>query len=146
MGTTPNRLIPYAEPSDPVATDPATDKAASEILDGLLFDTGWVPMTVKAGFAPQSGWTPEVRRIGNVVYARGGLMNTGMATSQAYSGVLTVPAGYRPIGVTWAGAAGTSTGSLIGNWIVNGAGGVDLRTGPTLSAYYLLPGPVWFLN
>jgi hypothetical protein len=145
MGTTVNRAIPYAEPADQLAAYPATDKAAAERLDALLFDTGWVAVTVNAGFAAQSGFAPQVRRIGSVVYARGGISPTGISVSVSIAGVMTLPAGYWPT-MTVHVRAGTSSGATAATFIINQANGtIDIRTNATLATYYLLPSPSWVL-
>lgn len=104
-------------------------------------DTGWVNVTVAGGFAAQAGDAPQVRRIGNIVYARGGWSNTGMAINTTHN-VGTIPAGSRPLGNV-VGRAGTSTGATQATMFVTPAGAVQIRTGGALSAYYLFGGESW---
>jgi hypothetical protein len=61
-------------------------------------DTGWTPLTLDATWQSYSdGDTPAVRRIGSVVYLRGGVTRlTSTAAANVASGISTLPAGFRP--------------------------------------------------
>lgn len=106
-------------------------------------DTGWVNITTSGGFAIQD--QPQVRRIGGVVYARGGWSNTGMSINSVHN-VGTLPAGFEPagtsIGIRWT----TSTGATSGTGFVLTTGAVQVRTGGALSAYYQFGGNAWLID
>jgi hypothetical protein len=145
MGTTPNRLLPYAEPSDAVAEYPATDKAAMEKLDTLLFDTGWVNVTINPGFAVWSTNTPRVRRIGNVVYGQGGWGPTGLTASGTFT-VGVLPAGFTPL-ISAFMRAGTSAGAVAATMIMNaGTGTIDMRLNASVGSWYAIPAMAYVIN
>jgi len=103
-----------------------------------VVDTGWVNVPVSAGFGPDSVNLPRVRKIGNVVYARGAWNNTGLNASNTYS-VGTIPAGFEPVGAFFL-AAGTNAGNITASFLVgSGTGnGIQLRVGPVVgTAYYV---------
>lgn len=141
MGTTPNRAIPYVEPADAMNAYPAADKAQAERLDALLFDSGWVAVTVSAGFAAAAGAPPMVRRIGSVVYARGGWSSTGITTAAIYA-VGSCPSGYRP-SLDVIARAGTDKGTAAASLFVAPGGGISLRTNGTASALFYFGGQAW---
>jgi hypothetical protein len=146
MGTTANRAIPYIEPSDALQTYPTQDKAQADRLDELLFDTGWVACTVQPGYVAQA-IPPMVRRIGSVVYPRGGITSTGISPGGAHANVLTVPAGFRPILGTNAWLrAGTNIGACDCVWLIKDNGAVDCRPNPTAATYYLFTSGSWLIN
>lgn len=144
MGSTPNRAIPYTDPADNLNTYPATDKASAERLDALLYDTGWVAVTVNAGYAAAAGNLPFVRRIGSVVYAKGGVDGTGLAVSTTKGGVMTIPAGFRPPATNFQ-RAGTNTGNAAATLFVQPTGMVDVRTNATLGTLYTFTAP-WTID
>lgn len=140
MGTTPTYALPYPELTD-VANVPADMRELAEAVDTVIkgphTDSGWVNVTVNAGFAISSGNTPQVRKIGNVVYARGGVAATGIAINAAHN-VMVVPVGYRPLATAnW--RAGTNSGASEGSMFLNPANGtIDIRTNGTLATWYLM--------
>jgi hypothetical protein len=109
-----------------------------------LTDTGWVDIAVQSGFGAQgNGEQPQVRRIGSVVYARGGWSGTGIvAANTSYTQVGVIPEGFRPV-VNRPMRAGTNAGAVEASIIALANGNVDIRTGATLSPYYFLPSPSW---
>lgn len=105
-------------------------------------DTGWVNCTVRATFAAMAGSeSPKVRRIGNVVWAKGGFLNTGTAINNNYL-VGDLPAAVG--GVSFAPpendirAAGTSAGNATADFFVRQDNILELRTGAILSGYFKL--------
>lgn len=110
-------------------------------INALHADTGWTDITISAGFAAQGTDTPQVRKIGGIVYARGGWANTGMAINNTYS-VGTLPAGFLPAR-NIVGRWGTATGATSGTLFITTAGVVQVRTGGALSTYYLFGGQSW---
>jgi hypothetical protein len=101
-------------------------------------DTGWVNITVVAGFAAAVGAIPQVRRIGKTVYSRGGFGPTGINANGSH-GVGIIPAGFLPPFGFYA-PVGTSSGN-VGGMAVIGAGAGDsiqIRAGATLSTNYFL--------
>lgn len=140
MGTTANRAIPYVEPADTVQTYPAADKAKADRLDALLFDTGWVPITISPGFAAKSDALPQVRRIGSVIYTRGAWTNTGLAVNGSH-GVGTLPAGFAPETPFYV-PAGTGAGAQTGVFVIGSGSapylGIQLRPGAALSTNYYM--------
>lgn len=107
-------------------------------------DTGWVNVTIGSGFAAQSGQTPQVRRIGSVIYARGGWGSAGIASANTGYDVGTIPAGFRPPRTSQAVATGSSAARFGRLEITPSTGNVRLLTGPDLSTYYLFSaGSAW---
>lgn len=145
MGSTANRQIPYVEPTDALANFPTADKAQADRLDALFgIDTGWLAVTISAGFAPVAGTEPMMRRMGNVVYMKGAWLSTGI-TVNGTVGVGTLPTAI-PVPVTgYLLAAGLPTVSgsggvtYLGQFLI-GAGGartsIQIRNGPAISTQY----------
>lgn len=128
---------------------PYAIKALSDAVDAALAtaarDYGWVNIGVNSGFAAQGAQIPQVRRVGKFVHAHWGWSSTGLAINNTYT-VGSVPVGYRPIVDTEAIAAVSSSGQAVGHFFVTTLGDVQLRTGSTLGAYYLLSsGCGWFV-
>lgn len=141
MGTTPNLAIPYIEPTDLLANYPTQDKAQADRLEVLLYDTGWVAVTISAGFAADAGGPPQVRRIGKIIYCRGGWNATGVGATGDFN-VGTIPDGWRPTSVgvmcAIAGSAGPSPGRF--DFAVSGV--IRMRV-TTAAGYYKLVGYSW---
>lgn len=117
----------------PTGTSHAVNKA---YVDGLVADTGWVNVTIASGYAAQSGFTPQVRKIGKVVYFRGGWSNTGM-TAGVNEAVGTVPSGYRP-SLTYYDLMVSNTVALSGaRFAVTSAGGITIGVPATVGTYFL---------
>lgn len=89
----------------------ATNLAATAIVDDRVdaletqmlpagasaYDTGWVDITLNTGFAAGSGASPQVRRIGKVVYVRGQVTpSSGNFATGTDLVVGTIPAAFRP--------------------------------------------------
>lgn len=105
-------------------------------IDAAFADSGWQNVSVAGGFAAMTGTElPQVRKIGKVVYLRGGWLNTGMSASGTHT-VGTVPAGFRPP-INAVCAVGSSTGAASAAMLLIQTGGqCELRLGATLGAYY----------
>lgn len=113
----------------------------ADVIDDLFADTGWQNITVAGGFAAQAGDTPQIRSVAGVVYLRGGWANTGMTINTTHN-VGALPAGFFPAyNVVF--RAGTSSGATQGTVFITPAGGIQVRTGAALSAYYLAGGQSW---
>ncbi|GAA0639720.1 hypothetical protein GCM10009547_49530 [Sporichthya brevicatena] len=115
---------------------------AGQILTADLLnveDTGWQDVTTLPGFAIQQ--QPQVRKIGDVIYMRGGWSNTGLSATTNHN-VGTVPVGFRPPDGTHdlIIRAGTSGGNSSGVFFVSASGNVQLRTSSTLGSYYICCG------
>lgn len=105
-------------------------------------DTGWVDIEITSPFAIISASEkPQIRKIGAVVYARGGWTNTSMSTSSTHA-IGTVPLGYRP-DQNIISRAGTSNGNADASLFVAANGEVSIRTNSTLSSYYKFGGQSW---
>lgn len=129
---------------------PYSIKALADAVDAALAtaakDYGWVNITVNSGFAAQGTQPPQLRRVGPFVHAHWGWSNTGLAINNTYT-VGTIPVGYRPIVDTEPIAAVSSSGAAVGHFFVTTGGDVQLRTGATLGAYYMLSaGCGWFVS
>jgi hypothetical protein len=71
----------------------------TELTNALTVpDTGWVNLTVLAGWSPVAGYTPQVRRIGKAVYMRGRVATTSGSNPGASASPLNIPSstGARP--------------------------------------------------
>lgn len=143
MGTTPTYALPYPELTDQ-ANVPVDMRELAEATDALLTapgDTGWVAVSINAGFGPLSGQPPMVRRIGKIVYAKGAFSSTGITTAAPYA-VGAVPTGYRPSGDVLT-RSGTDKGTSAATLIIGANGAVSLRTNGTASTFYGFAAPPW---
>lgn len=119
-----------------------------QAIDDDLADSGWVNISVAAGVAGQAGAPPQVRKIGDQVFARWGWANTGLTTANTETVVGTVPSGFRPPRTCYLNIVG-STGNQYAMCVVaSGTGVVSMRVGDAPSDYYLFPGELngWFLT
>lgn len=103
--------------------------------DGVFTGTSWSGVTVNGGYAAQAGAAPEVRRVGKVVYMRGGWSNTGL-TANSNQTIGSIPAGFRPPKDSQFAVFGSS-GSALGGGFIATTGDVSLRTGATVASYYM---------
>jgi hypothetical protein len=115
MGTTPNRGIPYVEPTAMLNTYPATDKAQAELLDALLLDTGWAVLASGVG-----GAGVRYRSVAGIGYVQvdGSFSTTSGTAATLSTGPL--PAAFRPAVQTraagyFSGYPGTLTVDTAGN-------------------------------
>jgi len=76
-----------------------------------MADSGWVNLPLASGATAISGAVPQYRRIGNMVYLRGGFTNIlGSVTAMA-----TLPSGFRPAGSSVWVTVGTAQAMLNNN-------------------------------
>lgn len=102
-----------------------------------LTDTGWIPVTLNAPYTQQGPLPMSVRRIGDVVYPRWGVNNTGLTSAGTYS-IGTVPVGFRPVGADYYGPLVTGTHGLLGRVSVSPSTGViQIQISGVASSYYL---------
>ena len=107
-------------------------------------DTGWVNVAVTAPYIEQPNYTPQVRRIGAIVYFRGGWNAQGMSTSTSYDvGILPVP--MRPLITTYF-TLGTNNPNNPGLGILWTDGRVQVRTASSMSSYYLFDTTTYLLD
>lgn len=64
----------------------------------VVDDSGWLDLTLQAGYTVAGGLKPQARQIGNHVYLRGFVANSAAVTNVAHA--MTLPAG---IGIPGAG-------------------------------------------
>lgn len=134
--------LPYVEPADLASAYPTVSQELATDLEGLLADSGWVTVPTRATFV--NNGTPQVRKIGNQVYARNGWTNATMAINTAYT-VADIPAGYRPNTAMYVAVAG-STGATLGSIVIGSDGTVIVRTGGALASYYRIDCLVWLVD
>lgn len=65
-----------------------------EELNSKLQDTGWVDCSLGHGMSVTGGRTPQVRRIGNIVYMRGRVTTSTQWTQ--HDSIVRIPDGFRP--------------------------------------------------
>lgn len=110
---------------------------------GEFTDSGWVAITNTGTIRP--GYTPQVRKIGTRVWARGGWTTSGQtANTSANAG--TIPAGYRPstAQATTEFAPGMSSAGSLGKVsITNSTGVIATVVGGTPPGYMVLDGVTW---
>lgn len=108
-------------------------------------DSGWIALPVSSSHAAYTASPPMIRRIGAVVYARGGWLSTGLLANNSGAGntMATVSAQFRPtteqfpvLSTAIAGASAILT--------VAKTGEVRIRTG-TLAPFYFLDGITWIV-
>ena len=97
-------------------------------------DTGWTNITLGPVTA-QPGFTPQVRKDGNLISFRGGWTSSGMSTNSSYDGG-TLPSWAVPTLTAYI-PAGTQNGAIRGQ-VVFDSGYISIRTGTTVASYYLL--------
>lgn len=105
----------------------------------IAYDSGWVDVTIKSGFAMQGTEKPQVRNLNGVIYSRGGWNSTAISANGTFV-VGTVPAGYRPTQNVLQ-QAGTQGGGTTAVFFVAATGDVSIRTGPTVPSYMMLNTP-----
>lgn len=140
----------------PTAFPPTTHTHTQAQVDGLdaklaaltaaTADTGWLPITLREGFPAQSGFAPEIRRIGSVVFLRGGVNGAALsATNTSYIvGDIPSSGGLRPSRDLY--LMGSSSQANFAPLVVLGAGGaITIRTAAVLGGYYLLD-PISYPN
>lgn len=139
MGTTANRAIPYVEPADQLNVYPAADKAKADRIDALFgVDTGWLAVTIQPGFAADPSAAPMMRRIGNIVYLKGGWAATGLSVSQTAT-VGVFPASIPKPVTSYHLPAGVTPTTAPGYFLIGSGAGTSIQirtTGTLATAYY----------
>ena len=131
--TTPNLSIPYPLAADSVASYPALAKQQAEALEALHYDSGWVDCPYRPGFTSATVGKLQARRIGLVVYLRGGA--NGSFPVNIYTPVANIPAAILPPPAeVYAASFGTS-GKSCGIYITT-AGEIQL-------VHAITPVPNW---
>lgn len=101
-------------------------------------DSGWVSVTIQPTFALHTD-PAKLRKVGNVVYARGAFANTGMSVNGTHT-IATLPAGFFPTAGFYH-PAGCSAGAITAQFVI-GAGtsfdSIQIRPGATLSSSYYM--------
>lgn len=117
-------------------------------LDAIEADTDWVPITLRSGFPEQSGFSPEIRRIGSVVYLRGGVNGSALSatnTSYIVGDIPATPAGLRPATRDLYLMGASSQANFAPLVVLHTSGAITIRTAAVLGGYYLLD-PINFPN
>lgn len=148
MATTTNYGFPSPE-GNQAPQGPYAIKALADAVDTALAaaskDSGWQNITVAGGFAPPGTTPPQVRKKGNRVDVRWGWAATGMTASGTFN-LGTIPVGYRPPEQTYVSAV-SSSGAAVGHFFIFADGHIEIRTGPTLGAYYFMSaGCGWYTD
>lgn len=91
---------------------------------GQHYDSGWINITLRAGFTV-SGETPRYRRIGSTVYLRGRIAGTFAAGNTYIVG--DVPAGFRPNPLILFPLAGSSAATSGGRLWVDTSGQINVN-------------------
>jgi hypothetical protein len=110
---------------------------------GAFTDSGWVAITNSGTI--RTGYTPQVRKIGKLVIARGGWTTSGQ-TANTTAAVGTIPSGYRPSTgqATMEMQPGMSSAGSLGKILVtNSTGVVSTVVGGTPPGYMVLDGMSW---
>jgi hypothetical protein len=141
--TVPTPAVASAASTKQYADDRET--AAKAYADTLLAaDSGWQSVTVSGGKAGIAGAPPMVRKVGKVVYARGGWSNTGItASTQATVG--TIPVGYRPV-TDMIITPGMSSPVSQSRMLINSAGGVDIDPPASVPTRLQWDGVSWMVD
>ena len=132
-GFTPNLSIPYPVAADKISNYPALSKQQAEALEALHYDSGWVDCPYRTGFTSATVGKLQARRIGLVVYLRGGA--NGSFPVNIYTPVANIPAAILPPPAeVYAASFGTS-GKSCGIYITT-AGEIQL-------VHAITPVPNW---
>lgn len=98
--------------------------AALENAAAPIADSGWINLTVSAGWAGAGvGFEPRIRRIGKRVDITGGV---ALGNGGSYANILTIPVGYRPPVARFLGAIGPSSPNTFGQFQVQAAGALSV--------------------
>ena len=108
-------------------------------LEETAQDSGWAMATVASGYTAQPNYPPKARKVGNLDYLSGGINGAGISANTSQY-VLTLPAGYRPIGNSIYVVGGSSSGAACPLFVIQPDGRVSMRTTNTTGSYYLMDG------
>lgn len=113
-----------------------------DLLNGKLYDTGWVNCKMGNGIVASGGETPSVRKIGNIVFLHGTVKNN--TSWETHDNIITIPEGFRPnLNVICIQSAGgthryklqikTSGGCMAANFTNNEHGNYKIQTGTIIN-------------
>lgn len=108
----------------------------------------WVPITLRSGFPAQSGFAPEICRVGSVVYLRGGVNGAALSatnTSYIVGDIPDTPAGLRPKTRDLYLMGSSSQANFAPLVVLHTSGAITIRTAAVLGGYYLLD-PISYPN
>ena len=117
-------------------------------LAALEAGPAWVPITLRSGFPAQSGFAPEICRVGSVVYLRGGVNGAALSatnTSYIVGDIPDTPAGLRPKDRDLYLMGSSSQANFAPLVVLHTNGAITIRTAAVLGGYYLLD-PISYPN
>lgn len=127
------------QPSDVPSRSGINNAITSEIanhasltdLASLHYDSGWITLTLNAGWSA-TGETPQYRRIGSAVYVRGRVTDADASITAGTYQIATLPVGFRPTvaNMVFAFAGGSGTTSA-GRLFVTSGGVITINPGNT---------------
>jgi hypothetical protein len=116
-------------------------------LAALEYDTGWVNITFRTGFASMAtGDTAQIRRVGRLVKLRGGAATTGIAAANTAYVVADVPAAIPIPAVSMGFAGGSSAGNAVFSLLIGNDRTINIRTGAALGTYYRFDAANWWID
>lgn len=137
-----------------IAVMPSSDSARSRpVVDALCVNvtlrnpnvpTPWMDCEVLPGYAANQSKPPQVKRDGNRVIMQRGVNNTGLSGSGSFN-ILRVPSRFTPLEtkyMTISGSSATNSGMVV----IGPDGTTQLRTGGSVSPYYLFDSAFWTLD
>lgn len=111
----------------------------------LWSDTGWVNVSLASDWTVQGGGTPQVRRIGKLVYMRGTVRPTSGNVPSGASMVGTIPVGFRPAPWMYYTIPASSPNTSI-RLIVKSTGELETAASNTNATYVVLSTPPWAID
>jgi hypothetical protein len=116
-------------------------------LAALEFDTGWLTITARAGFAALAGEPPQARRRGKLIKLRGAFANTGITAANTTYVVGDLPAGIDTPPMNVIGSIGANLGAAVAVFTVATDRSTILRTSGTVAtSYYKLDNINWWID
>jgi hypothetical protein len=116
-------------------------------LAALEYDTGWVNITFRTGFASMAtGDTAQIRRVGRHVKLRGGAATTGIAAANTAYVVADVPAAIPIPAVSMGWGGGSSAGNAVYALLIGNDRTINIRTGGALGTYYRFDAANWWID
>lgn len=120
------------QPSDVPSRSGINNAITSEIanhasltdVNGLHYDSGWIDVTLRAGFSASSE-APRYRRIGRQVFLRGRVAGTFAAGNTYILG--DIPAGFRPNPLILFPLAGSNAATSGGRLWVDTSGQINVN-------------------
>jgi hypothetical protein len=113
----------------------------------LEFDTGWITVTIRTGFAAVAGVEAlAVRQRGKLIKMRGGIANTGVAAANTSYTVADVPGAIPAPPIPLNYPVGSSAGAAVATLLLGTDRSIILRTSGTLGTYYKFDAVNWFID